>query len=71
MFQATFSIGQYPMDWIDAGFGALGEIVASYMPDGMLKDMISDGIIAGVGAVMVFLPQILILWQGRHSSWTN
>ena len=54
MFQATFSIGQYPMDWIDAGFGALGELVASYMPDGMLKDMIADGIIGGVGAVIVF-----------------
>ena len=62
MFQATFSIGQYPMDWIDAGFGALGELVASYMPDGMLKDMIADGIIGGVGAVVVFLPQILILY---------
>ena len=62
MFQATFSIGQYPMDWIDAGFGALGELVASYMPEGMLKDMIADGIIGGVGAVMVFLPQILILY---------
>ena len=62
MFQATFSIGQYPMDWIDAGFGALGELVASYMPDGMLKDMIADGIIGGVGAVIVFLPQILILY---------
>ena len=62
MFQATFSIGQYPMDWIDAGFGALGELVSSYMPDGMLKDMIADGIIGGVGAVIVFLPQILILY---------
>ena len=62
MFQATFSIGQYPMDWIDAAFGALGELVASYMPDGMLKDMIADGIIGGVGAVIVFLPQILILY---------
>ena len=62
MFQATFSIGQYPMDWIDAGFEALEGLVAGYMPDGMLKDMITDGIIAGVGAVMVFLPQILILY---------
>ena len=62
MFQATFSIGQYPMDWIDAGFEALEGLVAGYMPDGMLKDMIIDGIIAGVGAVMVFLPQILILY---------
>lgn len=62
MFQATFSIGQYPMDWIEAGFEALGGLVAEYMPDGMLKDMIADGIIGGVGAVIVFLPQILILY---------
>src|SRR5574344_2145450 len=62
MFQATFSIGQYPMDWIEAGFGALGSLVANYMPDGMLKDMITEGIIGGVGSVIVFLPQILILY---------
>ncbi|WP_288318414.1 ferrous iron transport protein B [Xylanibacter caecicola] len=63
MFQVTFSLGQYPMDWIEAGVGALGNFVSSTMADGPLKDMISDGIIGGVGAVIVFLPQILILYM--------
>ncbi|MBQ5605720.1 MAG: ferrous iron transport protein B [Prevotella sp.] len=62
MFEVTFTIGAYPMDWIDAGIGALGEIVGSTMADGPLKDMIVDGIIAGVGSVIIFLPQILILY---------
>ena len=62
MFEATFSLGQYPMDWIEAGVAWLGDTVKTYMPDGPLKDLISDGIIGGVGAVIVFLPQILILY---------
>ena len=62
MFQVTFTLGQYPMDWIDAGVTLFGDVVAKTMPDGMLKDMIADGIIGGVGAVIVFLPQILILY---------
>lgn len=62
MFQVTFSIGQYPMDWIEAGVGLLGNLVSNNMADGMLKDMIVDGIIGGVGSVIVFLPQILILY---------
>lgn len=62
MFEATFSLGQYPMDWIEAGVAWIGDTVKIYMPDGPLKDLISDGIIGGVGAVIVFLPQILILY---------
>lgn len=62
MFEATFSLGQYPMDWIEAGVAWIGDTVKAYMPDGPLKDLISDGIIGGVGAVIVFLPQILILY---------
>lgn len=62
MFQVTFSLGQYPMDWIDTGVSALGEWLSSTMPDGPLKAMLVDGIIGGVGAVIVFLPQILILY---------
>ena len=62
MFQATFSIGQYPMDWIDAGVAALGDWVSRSMPDGPVKAMLVDGVIGGVGAVIVFLPQILILY---------
>lgn len=62
MFEVTFTLGQYPMDWIDAGVGLLSDFISSNMPDGPLKDMIVDGAIAGVGAVIVFLPQILILY---------
>lgn len=62
MFFVTFNLGAYPMDWIDQGVGLLGELAGTYMPDGPVKDMLVDGIIGGVGAVIVFLPQILILY---------
>jgi ferrous iron transport protein B len=62
IFWATFSVGQYPMDWIEAAVGWLGSLVEQYMPDGPLKDLIGDGIIGGVGGVIVFLPNILILY---------
>ena len=62
MFFCTFNIGQYPMDWIDAAVGWLGELCSTYMPDGPLKDLIIDGIISGVGGVIVFLPNIMILY---------
>ncbi len=62
MFECTFRLGGYPMEWIEAGVGWLGEIIATYMPDGMLKDLIIDGIIGGVGGVIVFLPNIVILY---------
>jgi len=61
-FQATFTLGSYPMDWMDAGIGWIGGMIGSYMPDGALKDLIIDGIIGGVGGVIVFLPNILILF---------
>ncbi|MBR1462617.1 MAG: ferrous iron transport protein B [Prevotella sp.] len=62
MFEVTFTLGQYPMDWIDAGVGALSDWMNSILPDGPVKAMIVDGAIAGVGAVIIFLPQILILY---------
>ncbi len=61
-FQATFSLGNYPMDWIDMGVTALGEWVAGMLPEGPLNDLLVNGIIAGVGGVIVFLPNILILF---------
>lgn len=61
-FQATFTVGSYPMDWLEAGIGWLGELLGTYMPDGALKDLVIDGIIGGVGGVIVFLPNILILF---------
>lgn len=62
MFEVTFTVGQYPMDWIEAGVGLLSDFMSDALPDGPLKAMIVDGAIAGVGAVIVFLPQILILY---------
>ncbi len=62
MFQATFTIGSYPMDWIDAGFSATGGWLQSVMADGWFKDLLVDGIVAGVGGVVIFLPNILILF---------
>ena len=62
MFEATFVIGQYPMDWIDSGVSWLAQTVGQSLPPGPVRDLIADGIIAGVGAVVVFLPQILILY---------
>ncbi|MCD8282041.1 MAG: ferrous iron transport protein B [Prevotella sp.] len=62
MFTVTFQLGAYPQDWIDAGVGWLGDFVGTTMPDGIIKDLITDGIIGGVGSVISFLPQILILY---------
>ena len=62
MFQTTFSIGQYPMDWIESAVSWLGEQASALMPEGPLRSMLVDGVIGGVGAVIVFLPQILILY---------
>lgn len=62
MFYMIFTIATYPMDWIDAGFNTLGDRVRTFLPAGPLKDLLVDGIIAGVGGVVIFLPQILILF---------
>lgn len=62
MFWCTFTIGQYPMDWIEAGVDALGKSIEGGMSAGPLKSLMVDGIIGGVGSVIVFLPQILILY---------
>lgn len=62
MFYCTFNIGQYPMDWIDALVGWIGDRISALMPDGALKALLVDGIIGGVGGVIVFLPNIMILY---------
>jgi ferrous iron transport protein B len=62
MFYVTFNVGQYPMDWIDSLVQWLSGLVGNYMPEGPLKGLISDGIINGVGGVIVFLPNIMILY---------
>jgi ferrous iron transport protein B len=62
IFQSTFTLGDYPMNWIDWLVAKFGGFVASFMKDGWLKDLLVDGVIAGVGSVLVFLPNILILY---------
>lgn len=62
IFQTIFSWATLPMDILDAGFGSLGEFVRANMSEGMLTDLVVDGIIAGVGGVLIFLPQILLLF---------
>lgn len=62
MFAGTFKLGEYPQIWIESGISWLNYLVNNYMIDGSLKDMISDGVIGGVGGVIVFLPNILILF---------
>lgn len=62
IFWATFFVGQYPMEWIEDGVDFLSNVVRDNMPDGILKDLVADGIIGGVGGVIVFLPNILILY---------
>lgn len=62
MFYSTFVLGAYPMNWIDLGVATLGNFISGIMSDGMLKDLLVNGIINGAGSVFVFLPNILILF---------
>ncbi|MEI2771737.1 MAG: ferrous iron transport protein B [Candidatus Competibacter sp.] len=62
MFQAVFSWAETPMDWIDGGIASLQQWLSAHMQDSLLKSLMVDGIIAGVGGVVIFLPQILILF---------
>ncbi len=62
MFYCTFRIGAYPQEWIEQGVAYLARLLESWLPDGILKDMICDGIVGGVGSVIVFLPNIMILY---------
>ena len=62
IFWVTFTIGQYPMDWIDNGVAWLTALCESQMPEGTLQALVCDGILGGVGSVIVFLPNILILY---------
>ena len=64
IFQLAFTLGDPPMGWIESGFGALGEWVGGFIEHDLLKSLIVDGIIGGVGGVIVFLPNILLLFLG-------
>ena len=62
MFEVTFSLGHYPMNWIDQGVLLIREGLQHFFPSGSLKDLLIDGVLAGVGGVLVFLPNILLLF---------
>ncbi len=62
MFEATFRLGEYPKEWIESLVSIIGDFVRSHMDEGPFKDLLVDGIIGGVGGVIVFLPNILILY---------
>ena len=62
VFDATFTVGEHPMRWIEGLVGYFAAFVSTTMADGWLKDLVVDGIIGGVGSVLVFLPNILILY---------
>lgn len=62
MFSTTFVLGQYPMDWIEEGVGLISKSIGKFFPPGIFRAMLSEGVIGGVGSVIVFLPQILILY---------
>ena len=64
LFQSTFSLGAIPMDYISGIFDSFGEFVGRILPNGLIKDAVVNGVIPAVGAVIMFLPNILILFLG-------
>lgn len=64
VFASIFWLSQIPMGWIDSAFGGLAELVSTRLPDGLFSNLLTDGVIAGVGGVLIFLPQICILFFG-------
>lgn len=62
MFNATFTLGHYPMEWITSGVDLLSGFIRTHLAEGIMRDLLVDGVIGGVGGVIVFLPNILILF---------
>ncbi|MBS3758859.1 MAG: ferrous iron transport protein B [Desulfobacterales bacterium] len=62
MFQVTFTLGAYPMEWLDVGVGLLSGFVEGLLPAGLVRDLLVNGVIAGVGSIIIFLPNILLLF---------
>ncbi len=62
IFQSVFSLASYPMDWIDSGFNWMGNTLQSQLPAGVLSDLICQGILPGIGGVLIFIPQIALLF---------
>lgn len=64
LFNIVFTVGAYPQEWLEEGVGLIGSLLGNSLPDGELKSLLVDGIIGGVGSVIVFLPNILLLFLG-------
>ncbi|NDY42148.1 ferrous iron transport protein B [Dissulfurirhabdus thermomarina] len=64
LFQGTFTLGEYPVSWIEAAVAWLGRAAGAALPAGLLRDLVVDGVIGGVGGVIVFLPNIVLLFLG-------
>ncbi len=62
MFQLTFTVGDYPMQWIESGVGMVSAVLESVLPQSLFKNLLVDGVVAGVGSVIVFLPNIVLLF---------
>lgn len=62
VFQATFVIGAYPQGWVEDVFGWMGEVSSDLLPEGMLKSLVVDGLIAGLGGILSFVPLVLVLF---------
>ena len=63
IFQAIFSWSSYPMEWIENGFLVLGNFIAETLPSGVLNDLLVDGVLAGLGGIVIFIPQIAMLFM--------
>ncbi|MEL7563990.1 MAG: ferrous iron transport protein B [Dehalobacterium sp.] len=64
LFQLTFTLGEFPVGWLETGVSFLADGVGNILPDGLIKSLLVDGIIGGVGGVIIFLPNILLLFLG-------
>ncbi|MGQ9813307.1 MAG: ferrous iron transport protein B, partial [Dissulfurimicrobium sp.] len=64
LFQATFTIGSYPVSWIQSAVDIAAHVSERFLSEGVLKELIVNGIIGGVGGVLVFLPNIILLFLG-------
>src|SRR5690606_3868741 len=62
LFQSIFWLAAYPMDWVEYGFGALSSWLNTVMPDNVIKDLLINGIVAGLGGIAIFIPQIMVLF---------
>lgn len=62
LFQSVFLLAQYPMDWVELGFGALSGWLSSVLPNTLFSDLLINGVVAGLGGILVFVPQIMVLF---------